>query len=316
MNFSNDLEQKKSKKTPKFVCINCHFMSCKKIDWDRHIVTKKHKILNNEEFSNDLEQNESKESKKTPKAYSCNKCNKNYLARSGLWYHKKTCLSIENNTLPLVLEKEVIDDKMLIQMVLDVVKSNNETQKQTNELQQQVLEICKNGITNNSHNNSHNKTFNMQFFLNETCKDAMNIMDFVKDIKINLNDLEDVGKLGYVEGISNIIIKNLKDLEVNKRPVHCSDLKREVLYVKDEDHWSKEKEKMNYAIKHIAHKNIQMLPEWKEQNPAYSLNDGHKNDQFMQIVNQSMGGSDKKEEQVYQEKIITKVAKHVVVEKD
>jgi hypothetical protein len=316
MNFSNDLEQKKSKKTPKFVCINCDFMSCKKIDWDRHIVTKKHKILNNEEFSNDLEQNESKESKKTPKAYSCNKCNKNYLARSGLWYHKKTCLSIENNTLPLVLEKEVIDDKMLIQMVLDVVKSSNETQKQTNELQQQVLEICKNGITNNSHNNSHNKTFNMQFFLNETCKDAMNIMDFVKDIKINLNDLEDVGKLGYVEGISNIIIKNLKDLEVNKRPVHCSDLKREVLYVKDEDHWSKKKEKMNYAIKHIAHKNIQMLPEWKEQNPAYSLNDGHKNDQFMQIVSQSMGGSDKKEEQVYQEKIITKVAKHVVVEKD
>jgi hypothetical protein len=199
--------------------------------------------------------------------------------------------------------------------VLDVVKSNSETQKQTNELQQQVLEICKNGTMNNSHNNSHNKTFNMQFFLNETCKDAMNIMDFVKDIKINLTDLEDVGKLGYVDGISNIIINNLKGLEVNKRPVHCSDVKREVLYIKDEDHWSKEKEKMNYAIKHIAHKNIQMLPEWKEQNPTYSLNDGHKNDQFMQIVNESMGGSDKKEEQVYQEKIISKVAKHVIVDK-
>ena len=196
-------------------------------------------------------------------------------------------------------------------MVLDVVKSNNETQKQLLET------ITKNygGSMINSHNNSHNKTFNMQFFLNETCKDAMNIMDFVKDIKINLTDLEDVGKLGYVEGISNIIIKNLKGLEVNKRPVHCSDLKREVLYVKDEDHWSKKKEKMNYAIKHIAHKNIQMLPEWKQQNPTYSLNDGHKNDQFMQIVNQSMGGYDKKEEQVYQEKIITKVAKHVVVDK-
>jgi len=316
MNILNDLEQKKSKKNIKFVCNSCHFISCKKIDWDRHIVTKKHKTLNNEEFSNDFEQNQSKESKKTPKAYSCNKCNKNYMARSGLWYHKKTCLFIENNTLPLLQEKEVINDKMLLQLVLDVVKSNSETQKQTNELQKQVLEICKNGTMNNSHNNSHNKTFNMQFFLNETCKDAMNIMDFVKDIKINLNDLEDVGKLGYVEGISNIIIKNLKGLEVNKRPVHCSDLKREVLYVKDEDHWSKEKEKMNYAIKHIAHKNIQMLPEWKQQNPAYSLNDGNKNDQFMQIVNQSMGGSDKKEEQVYQEKIITNVAKHVVVEKD
>jgi hypothetical protein len=265
--------------------------------------------LNNAAISNDLEQNESKESKKTPKSYSCSKCNKSYLARSGLWYHKKTCLSIENDTLSLSIEKEeVIDDKLLIKMILDVVKNNTESQKQ-------LFEICKNGTMNNSHNNSHNKTFNMQFFLNETCKDAMNIMDFVKDIKINLTDLEDVGKLGYVDGISNIIINNLKGLEVNKRPVHCSDVKREVLYIKDEDHWSKEKEKMNYAIKHIAHKNIQMLPEWKEQNPTYSLNDGHKNDQFMQIVNESMGGSDKKEEQVYQEKIISKVAKHVIVDK-
>jgi dGTP triphosphohydrolase len=230
------------------------------------------------------------------KPYACH-CGKQFSHRQSLSIHKKKC--IKKST-----------DEMLLQMVLDVVKSNTEICK-TN------AELCKNnnGSMIISHNNSHNKTFNMQLFLNETCKDAMNIMDFVNDIKINLNDLEDVGKLGYVEGISNIIIKNLKGLEVNKRPVHCSDLKREVLYVKDEDHWSKEKEKMNYAIKHIAHKNIQMLPEWKQQNPAYSLSDGCKNDQFMRIVNESMGGSDKKEEQVYQEKIITKVAKHVVVEK-
>jgi hypothetical protein len=232
------------------------------------------------------------------KNLTCENCNKSYISRNGIWLHKKKCFKKPT-------------DEMLIKMVLDVVKSNNETQKQI------VETISKNGFgtMNNSHNNSHNKTFNMQFFLNETCKDAMNIMDFVKDIKINLNDLEDVGKLGYVDGISNIIIKNLKDIDISKRPVHCSDLKREVLYIKDEDHWSKEKEKMNYAIKHIAHKNIQMLPEWKQQNPSYSLNDGHKNDQFMQIVNQSMGGADKKEDQVYQEKIISKVAKHVVVEK-
>ena len=316
MNFSNDFEPKmsffepeKSKKTLRFVCTNCDFMTSKKIDWNRHIVTKKHKTLNNEANSICLDQVQSKESKKTSKGYSCNNCNKNYLARSGLWYHKKNCFPIEHNLLPLVAENEVIDDKILLKLVLDVVKSNNETQKQ-------LLEICKNGTMNNSHNNnSHNKTFNMQFFLNETCKDAMNIMDFVKDIKINLNDLEDVGKLGYVDGISNIIIKNLKDIDISKRPLHCSDLKREVLYIKDEDHWSKEKEKINYAIKHIAHKNIQLFPEWKHKNPSYSLNDGHKNDQFMQIVKESMGGADKKEDQVYQEKIISKVAKHVVVEK-
>ena len=275
-----------------YVCEKCYFKCFKKYSWDRHILTLKHnnvdKCLQNVDIN---------EQKGQLKPYECH-CGKQYTHRQSLSVHKKKC-SVKTT------------DQMLVQLVLDVVKSNNETQKQL------VETITKNsgGSMNNSHNNSHNKTFNMQFFLNETCKDAMNIMDFVKDIKINLNDLEDVGKLGYVEGISNIIIKNLKGLEINKRPVHCSDLKREVLYVKDEDHWSKEKEKMNYAIKHIAHKNIQMLPEWKEQNPTYSLNDGHKNDQFMQIVNESMGGSDKKEEQVYQEKIISKVAKHVVVDK-
>jgi len=290
------LTEKSEKVVKSFYCEKCDYKCCRKYDFNKHNFTSKH--LNVDKCLQNVAVNEKNV---VNKPYECH-CGKQYTHRQSLSLHKKKC--IKKST-----------DEMLVQMVLDVVKSNNETQKQTNELQQQVLEICKNGITNNSHNNSHNKTFNMQFFLNETCKDAMNIMDFVKDIKINLNDLEDVGKLGYVEGISNIIIKNLKDLEVNKRPVHCSDLKREVLYVKDEDHWSKEKEKMNYAIKHIAHKNIQMLPEWKQQNPAYSLNDGHKNDQFMQIVNESMGGSDKKEEQVYQEKIITKVAKHVVVEK-
>ena len=275
-----------------YVCEKCDFKCFKKYSWDRHILTLKHsnvdKCLQNVDIN---------EQKGQLKPYECH-CGKQFSHRQSLSVHKKKC-SVKTT------------DQMLVQMVLDVVKSNNETQKQLLET------ITKNygGSMINSHNNSHNKTFNMQFFLNETCKDAMNIMDFVKDIKINLTDLEDVGKLGYVEGISNIIIKNLKGLEVNKRPVHCSDLKREVLYVKDEDHWSKKKEKMNYAIKHIAHKNIQMLPEWKQQNPTYSLNDGHKNDQFMQIVNQSMGGYDKKEEQVYQEKIITKVAKHVVVDK-
>jgi len=276
-----------------YVCEKCDFKCCKKYSWNRHIMTAKHiKVTNSDVSETKLEY------KGKTKSFMCENCNKSYISRNGIWLHKKKCV-----------KNEAIDDKMLLKLVLDVVKSNNETQKQ-------LLEICKNGTTNNIHNNnSHNKTFNMQFFLNETCKDAMNIMDFVKDIKINLNDLEDVGKLGYVDGISNIIIKNLKDIDISKRPLHCSDLKREVLYIKDEDHWSKEKEKMNYAIKHIAHKNIQMLPEWKQKNPSYSLDDGHKNDQFMQIVNESMGGADKKEDQVYQEKIISKVAKHVVVEK-
>jgi len=310
------------------MCNSCNFNTCNKKDWNKHIVTIKHKKLTNGEKLNTLNNILPQKPQKNPKPVKilvCDNCNKKYLARSGLWYHKKNCTKIikqhENSIVQVISNDiDVLDDNMLVKMVLDVVKSSSEIQKQNNELQKQVLDIFKNGTMNNSHNNnhSHNKTFNLQFFLNETCKDAVNIMDFVKDIKINVADLEDVGKLGYVNGISNIIIKNLKEMDVSKRPVHCSDIKREVLYIKDQDKWEKEdsdKEKFRYAIKHIAHKNIQMIPEWKKENPDYTLNDGYSNDQFMQLVMESMGGSDKIQEQCYQDKIITKVAKHVVIDK-
>ena len=323
MNILNDFEQKESKKTPKYLCEKCNFKTSKKIDWNRHIVTNKHQIMNNNDLLNHLNETVSP---KTHKQYICGNCNKTYSARNGLWYHAKKCTNIQhnnthfqneqNNSIPFNLQdnKQKMNDELLIKLVMDVVKSNSEMQKQ-------LLDIFQNGNfgnMNNSYNHSHNKTFNLQFFLNETCKDAMNIMDFVKDIKMTVSDLEDVGKLGYVDGITNIIVKNLKDIDVSKRPLHCSDLKREVLYVKDQDKWEKEdidKEKLRYAIKHIAHKNIQMIPEWKKENPEYTNNEGYSNDQFMKIVMESMGGSDKKEENAYQDKIISKVAKHVIIEK-
>ena len=141
------------------------------------------------------------------------------------------------------------DDNVLITLVTEVVKSNNEIklqnmelQKQNQEMQKQILDVCKNGIINNSVTqvNSHNKTFNLNVFLNEDCKDAMNITDFVDSIKFQLADLEHMGKVGYVEGLSNIFIKNLKALDVTKRPVHCTDQKRETIYIKDDGVWTKE----------------------------------------------------------------------------
>ena len=323
MNISNTLEQlmplNDPKKDYKFTCTFCNFNTCNKKDWNKHIVTIKHTKLANGEKLNNLNIDLPQKTHKNPKPIKllgCDNCNKTYFARSGLWYHKKNCTKIikedENSIVQLISNNnDLPDDNTMIKLVMDIVKSNSEMQKQ-------VLDIFKNGTINNSHNNNHNKTFNLQFFLNETCKDAVNIMDFVKDIKINVADLEDVGKLGYVNGISNIIIKNLKDMDVSKRPLHCSDIKREVLYIKDQDKWEKEdsdKEKFRYAIKHIAHKNIQMIPEWKKENPEYKLNDGYSNDQFMQLVMESMGGSDKVQEQGYQDKIISKVVKHVVIDK-
>jgi hypothetical protein len=237
---------------------------------------------------------------------SCENCDRKYKDRSGLWKHKKKC---DQN----YKKDDINSDKEIIRMLI----------KENAEFKKQVLEICKNIqpptiISHNNTTNTTNKTFNLNLFLNDKCKDAMNIMDFVNSIELKITDLENVGRNGYVDGISNIIVKNLKALDVCKRPVHCSDLKREILYIKDKDKWQKEneeKENLRSVIKHIAHKNIQMLPAWREHNPAYINNDGKQNDQYIQIISQSMGGYDKQEDVSYQDKIISNVAKTVIIDK-
>jgi hypothetical protein len=193
------------------------------------------------------------------------------------------------------------------------------------DMQKQMMDFMKTNVsynnsinTINNLNNSNNKTFNLQFFLNETCKDAMNIMDFVDSVKLQVSDLENVGKVGYIEGISNIIIKNLKALDVNKRPVHCADQKREVIYVKDDNIWEKEDEankKLRKAIRMIAHKNICMFKAFREKYPDCEEYDSKKNSQYNTIIYESMGG---KGDNDYEKdtKIIKKIAKVVGIEKN
>jgi hypothetical protein len=183
--------------------------------------------------------------------------------------------------------------------------------------------MCKNGVnvTNNNINNninSNNKTFNLHLFLNETCKDAMNIMDFVDSLKLQISDLENVGKLGFVDGLSSIIVKSLKQLDITKRPLHCSDLKRDVLYIKDEDKWEKENEenkKLKQAIKHIAHKNCKLIPEWKAKNPDCMYSTSAKSDEYNKIVLESMGGEPYIDVDSCESKIIKKITKEVVIDK-
>ena len=183
-----------------------------------------------------------------------------------------------------------------------------------------MLEVCKNGTVNNTINNtnSHNKSFNLNFFLNETCKDAMNIMDFVDSIKIQLTDIESIGELGYVNGISKLIIRNLKALDEHMRPVHCSDMKRESLYVKDANVWEKEdsdNKKIKKAIKYIAHKNICALPIWKAKYPDYNNSESKRSDQYSNITMEAMGGQGDNDEEKAN-KIIKKIAKEVLINKN
>jgi len=316
-------DNKKHKKNAKiFYCELCYFKCCKKSEWDRHIIRPKHK-KNENDNENGKNDNE-KEPKKATSNYMC-ECGKSYKHSSGLSRHKSANIcSQPSNTF--ITNDDDSDVKVLTNLVLEVVKQNqelmmqnNETQKQNQELTNKLFEICKNG-TNNTliNNNSHNKTFNLNVFLNEQCKDAMNIMDFVDSLKLQLTDLENVGKLGFVEGITNIIVKNLKALDVHKRPVHCSDSKREVMYIKDEDKWEKENEeklRLRKAIKHIAHKNSKLIPQFKAKYPDCGKSDSNKSDQYNKLIIEAMGGSGN-EDIDNENKIIKKLAKEVIIEKN
>jgi len=298
-------DKKNAKNKIIFICNVCDFKCSKKSNLDKHNLSLKHK-KNDEE----LQENAVKES------FVCN-CGKDYKFRQGLWKHKKKCF-IENNN-------SNNEFKILTNLVVEVIKQNqelisqnNEVQKQNQELQKNVIEVIKNGTNNNTiNNNSHNKTFNLQVFLNETCKDAMNIMDFVNSIKIQLSDIESIGQLGFVNGMSKLIIKHLNALDENMRPIHCNDPKRDSLYVKDENVWEKEdvdNKKIKKAIKYISHKNICALPEWKAKYPDCIYSDSSKSDQYNQIVIEAMGGSGDNDSEKA-DKIVKKIAKVVTIDK-
>jgi len=297
------------KKPQKYLCEICDFVSCNKKDYEKHLLTLKHK-----KRTNGLQM----DYKHTPyQKFICN-CGNEYKHRQGLWKHKKNCNIIndaENAENAETVEKQN-EIKMLTELVKDVVKQNQD-------LTNKLFEVCKNGTNNtitnntNTNTNSHNKTFNLQFFLNETCKDAMNIMDFVDSIKIQLTDLEKVGKLGFVEGISNIIVKNLNSLDESKRPVHCTDSKREVMYVKDENKWEKENEtsvKLRKAIKNVAHKNSKMLSEYRKKHPDCLKSTSKVSDQYNKLVFEALGGKGDNDAEK-EDKIIKNIAKSVTIEK-
>jgi hypothetical protein len=245
--------------------------------------------------------------------HSCTKCGKEYKSRSGMYAHKKKCTMIETTKINNKLVMELIqENKELKHFVMEQSKQQMEQSKH-------IMEIVNktNSSTIHMMNNSNNtNNFNLNFFLNEKCKDALNIMDFVNSLQLQLKDLEQTGKLGFVEGISKIFINGLKDLDIHKRPIHCSDYKREVLYIKDEDKWEKEsteKDKIVNAIKIVTTKNMQQIPEWTKKNPAYKDCSSKKNDEYLKMIMNVVSGSS--EEEMFQNtnKIIRNISKEVTI---
>jgi len=300
-----------SKVAPKFCCKSCDYITSKKSSFDKHLLTAKHAIIN-QKIQNATE--------KLPivaqDLFKCS-CDKVFKYHSGLWRHKKICIETKQDDSETISENKNSEssDKEIIKLLIH----------ENSEFKNLILELVKKdnmNITNNANNNntnhSHNKTFNLQFFLNEECKDALNISEFVSSIKVELEDLEATGRLGYVEGVSRIMNKNLKELDINKRPIHCSDLKREVLYIKNDDQWTKEEEAkpiLKKAIKQVAFENIKLISDWRNKYPGCMESDSRKNDLYLKIVGNAMSGLTTEEQISNINKIVSRVAKEAVIDK-
>jgi hypothetical protein len=283
--------------TSQYYCEKCDYLTSKKYNYDKHKLTSKHlQSINDNNFY-------SKSSKSSKPIFICLNCSKEYKDNSGLWRHNKKCNASET---PIIISNEPTDKELIMLLIKD-----------NSELKNMMMEVIKNG-THNTNTNSLNKTFNLQFFLNETCKNAMNITDFVESIQLKLSDLEKVGELGYVEGISNIIINKLKGLDVTERPIHCTDKKREVLYVKDEDLWQKDDQqnkKVRNAIKKITDKNMKLIPQFQTMHPDCGKSTSTVGDKYNNIVVEAMGGrGDNYSEK--ENKIITNISKQVILDKE
>lgn len=311
------MEIKKPKKTPIFYsCCLCDFLTSNKKDYNRHNSTRKHL---DSVAGNKMEMSGNPQKPLTTN-FKC-ECNREYKTLSGLWKHKKICNYQEYCTMTTNgNNNNNISSQITPELVLTVLEQNKELTNIVLEQNKTIMEMAKNGTgqTINSNNvNSNNKTFNLNVFLNEYCKDAMNITDFVDSLKLQVSDLENMGKVGFVEGITNIIVKNLQALDIYKRPVHCADKKREVMYIKDEDKWEKEtdhKNRLRKVIKKVADKNQRLLPKYREAHPGCNFAESKYSDIYNKIVIEALGGEGNNDIEK-ENKIIRNIAKEVVIDK-
>jgi hypothetical protein len=284
--------------SPRYYCEICDYKTSKKSNYETHIKTIKHLQGGHSTIFN-----QNKPFLSQSKNYTCENCNKSYKERTGLWRHKKNCVELNNS-----------------QLIIELLKQNTEFKELIIEQNKQLIELSKEkNITNTCYNNNiTNNNFNLQVFLNEKCKNALNICEFVEQLQVTIEDLEETGRLGYAEGISRIFMNGLKQMDIYERPIHCSDIKREVLYIKDEDKWVKddmEKSKLTNAIRKVGQKNMRQITEWQRLHPDYNDYYAKNNDKYLNIVNKSMCGGTEEETYKNYNKIVKTIIKNVEIPK-
>lgn len=282
------------KEPSEYVCESCNFTSSKHSNYMKHISTAKHKRL--------INPNE----KMPNKTYIC-ECGKQYKHMSTLCNHKKKCNGI---MAPTSIDKDIL--------ILELLKETSEFRKIISEQNQKMFEMAGN-MGSNHHNtiNSNNK-FNLNVFLNEKCKNAMSLTDFVKSINLTIEDFIQTGERGFIEGISNIIVERINNMDLHDRPIHCTDLKRETVYIKDSDKWEKDtnKEQLRKAVKGVAYKNERMRPIWYEETPEVDILGSENCEKFLKYSQSALGGCGKEETKLFEDKVMKNVLKEVTIDKD
>jgi hypothetical protein len=310
------MKQTNSQKVAKqHVCANCNYTCSKLSDLHKHFSTRKHQIGTNETLV------------KQPYSQSCETCNNIFNSRTTLWRHKKTCVALINTIIvdtsppPIKSTPLPVDDPMQTSLILELVKQNQEFKQMLIEQNKTILEVAKNSqINNNTMNNSNNnnKTFNLQFFLNETCKDAMNMKDFIKSLEMSLPELEKMGEMGFAEGMSRVFVDRLNKLDITKRPIHCSDVKREIIHIKDDNKWEMDNanlDRLRKIIKQLTIKNILKVDDWKKANQGCTEYNSRKNAQYLRINMEAIGPVDDAEVKRDFGKIIRRVAETTAIDK-
>jgi hypothetical protein len=300
------METEKTKKTKTYHCEKCDFITNKKTDYNRHITTRKH--LNINIFNTENE-------KKRQNTYDCECCDKSFMDRSGLWKHRKKCFE-RTQTEPSSQPSSQVD----MTVVLELLKQNQEFKDLLIEQNKQMLILAqKAGNNNNNTNTNCNNKFNLNFFLNETCKDAITFSDFVNSIEVTMDDFIQTGNMGFVNGISQVLMDRIKGMDLHTRPLHCTDFKRETVYIKNEEKWDKEdgeKSQLRKAVKCVAKKNYNQLHQWYDhKKPEVETLGTEECEDYFKFYKSALGGYDKEEDKKFEDKIIKNVLKEVIIDK-
>lgn len=300
------LHDQPPKNANKYRCDGCDFKCSKLSEYNRHLLTRKHQNATNAT---------QKATQKEPPSYSCI-CDKSFKHHSSYYRHKKSCSSVLECE-PIEKVCSPIPDTDLAKTMIQFIETQTKTNEQLCE-KLEKLSITNRVVNNYNNNNSVNNHFNLNMFLNDTCKNAMNITDFMDSIKLSIADMDHLGKVGYIEAVSRVIIDGLNQLDVTERPIHCTDVKRNSLYLKNNDEWNKETSdmpNMKRVIKNVTNKNQRKIYEWMEQNPTHRNIHTPKHKEYMSIVGEAMGPTSCEEEDTTFKSIIQKVSTATIIDK-